>query len=258
MRVALTIAGSDSGGGAGIQADLKVFQRFGVFGTSALTLVTAQNTQGVTAVEPLPAALLRAQLDAVLSDFTIQAAKTGAIGTVPLLETVAASLDAHPLPSLVVDPVMVSKHGHPLLSPEAVDAFRRLLLPRAHLLTPNVHEARILTGRIIDSEADLPAAAEALLDAGAQAVLLKGGALGGPIAADLLATPAGTEWVRAPRLSTTHVHGTGCTYSAAITALLAQGRPLVEAVREAKAYVTRAIAQAPGLGSGFGPVDHSA
>ncbi len=256
--VALTIAGSDSGGGAGIQADLKTFQRFGAYGTSAVTLVTAQNTVGVRGVELLPPEFVVQQIAAVMEDFDVGAAKTGALGSAGIIEAVAAALEEHAPAHLVVDPVMISKHGDSLLDPSAVDALKAHLLPRASLVTPNLHEAGALLGRPVASEAEMRDAARAVFDLGAAAALVKGGHLPGGEAVDLLYS--GSEFVRfaAPRIDTPHTHGTGCTYSAAIVALLARGETLQGAVREAIAFISRAISAAPGIGHGQGPVDHSA
>ncbi len=255
-RIALTIAGSDSGGGAGIQADLKTFHHFGVYGTSALTLITAQNTLGVREVQLLRPELVAKQIEAVAGDFELCAAKTGALGSEEIIEAVAASVSEHAIPNLVVDPVMISKHGDRLLANGAVDALQHLLLPRAALVTPNLHEAAKLLGRPVESEDQMRDAARSVHDLGAAAVLVKGGQLPGEEAVDLFYD--GAEFVRlaAPRIDTPHTHGTGCTYSAAITALLARGETLVDAVRQAKDFISRAIASAPGLGHGHGPVDH--
>ena len=256
--VALTIAGSDSGGGAGIQADLKTFQRFGVYGTSALTLVTAQNTLGVRGIHLLSPELVVAQIEAIAEDFEVGAAKTGALGSAEIIEAVAAAIEKHTLPHLVVDPVMISKHGDPLLATGAIDVLKARLFPKASLVTPNLHEAAALLGRAVGSESAMRDAARAVCDLGAAAALVKGGHLPGGEAVDLLYD--GSEFVRlaAPRIETPHTHGTGCTYSAAIAALLARGEALVDAVREAKDFISRAIAGAPGVGRGHGPVDHSA
>ncbi len=258
MPVALTIAGSDSGGGAGIQADLKTFQRFGVYGTSAIALLTAQNTLGVRGVELVSPKLVAQQIAAVAEDFEVRAAKTGSLGSAEIIEVVAAACEEHAVPTLVVDPVMISKHGDPLLAPEAIDALKTHLLPRASLVTPNLHEATALLGRAVAGEAEMRDAARAVCDLGAGAALVKGGHLPGTEAVDLLYD--GSEFVRlvAPRIETPHTHGTGCTYSAAITALLARGETLVDAVREAKNFISRAIASAPGIGHGCGPVNHRA
>jgi hydroxymethylpyrimidine/phosphomethylpyrimidine kinase len=258
VTVALTIAGSDSGGGAGIQADLKTFQRFGVYGTSALTLVTAQNTVGVLAVELLSTELIAQQIAAVAEDFEVRAAKTGALGSSEIIEAVASSVGKHAFPNLVVDPVMISKHGDPLLDEGAVEVLKVRLFPKAALVTPNLHEAAALLGRAVGSEEAMRDAARAVCDLGAAAALVKGGHLPGGEAVDLFYD--GCDFVRlaATRIETPHTHGTGCTYSAAITALLARGETLAEAVREAKDFISRAIASAPGIGHGHGPVDHLA
>jgi hydroxymethylpyrimidine/phosphomethylpyrimidine kinase len=258
VYVALTIAGSDSGGGAGIQADLKTFQRFGVYGTSALTLVTAQNTVGVRAVELLPTQLITQQIASVAEDFEVRAAKTGALGSGEIIEAVAAALEEHAIPNPVVDPVMISKHGDSLLDAGAVETLKARLFPKAALVTPNLHEAAALLGRVVESEEAMREAARAVCDLGAAAALVKGGHLPGEEAVDLFYD--GSDFVRlaAPRIETPHTHGTGCTYSAAITALLARGETLAEAIREAKDYISRAIAGAPGIGHGHGPVDHLA
>jgi hydroxymethylpyrimidine/phosphomethylpyrimidine kinase len=255
--IALTVAGSDSGGGAGIQADLKTFHHFGVYGTSALTLVTAQNTLGVRRVELLPVSLVAAQIDAVAEDLRPDAVKTGALGSAAIAEAVAAAAARHDLRPLVVDPVMISKHGHPLLPADAVEALRRTLLPHATLATPNLPEAAaLLGGGAIPDEHAMAEAARALRALGPEAVLLKGGHGGGAEVVDLLFDGTACTWLRAPRLDTRHTHGTGCSYSAAIAARLAAGDALAAAVRTAHAWLARAIASAPGLGSGHGPVDH--
>jgi hydroxymethylpyrimidine/phosphomethylpyrimidine kinase len=253
---ALTIAGSDSSGGAGIQADLKTFQRFGVYGASALTLITAQNTVGVRELYLLPRELVASQIAAVAEDLDLRAAKTGALGSAALIETVADAAVQHGIPNLVIDPVMISKHGDALLAEDAVEALKSRLFPGATLVTPNLHEAGALLGKPVQSEARMRDAARALRDLGAAAVLVKGGDLPGDEAVDLLYD--GAEFVRlsAPRIDTVHTHGTGCTYAAAITALLARGEPLVDAACRAKDFMTRAIRSAPGLGHGHGPVNH--
>lgn len=255
--IALTIAGSDSGGGAGVQADLKTFHRFGVYGTSALTLVTAQNTVGVARVDVLPPALVAAQIEAVVADLPPAATKIGALGRADVVGVVADAAARHGLRPLVVDPVMIAKHGDPLLGADAVEALRRDLLPRATLLTPNLPEAvALLGGGALDGERDVEAAARALAALGPEAVLVKGGHGTGPEVADLLLAGGACTWLRAPRIETRHTHGTGCSYSAAIAAHLARGEPLPAAVRAAKTWLARAIATAPGLGQGHGPVNH--
>ena len=250
--VALTIAGSDPSGGAGIQADLKTFHQFRVYGEAVLTLITVQNTQSVTRVELLDPELVRQQIDAVLNDIPPHAAKTGALGSAAIIAAVAEAIGDTPL---VVDPVMISKHGAPLISPEAVDALLRTLFPKALLITPNLHEAAALTGQPVETEEQMVAAARLLLQFGPKAVLVKGGHLAGQ-ASDVLVTKETLDWFTAPRIDTPHTHGTGCTYSAAITALLATGTPLREAVAKAKSFITEAIKTNPGLGKGHGPVNH--
>ncbi len=232
------------------------FHHFGVYGTSALTLITAQNTVGVQEVHRLPPELVAKQIEVVAGDFELRAAKTGALGSQELIEAVAAKVEEHAIPNLVVDPVMISKPGDPLLPEGAVDALQRRLLPRAVLVTPNLNEAAKLLGRLVENEDQMRDAARSVHDLGAAAVLVKGGQLPGDQAVDLFYD--GAEFVRlaAPRIDTPHTHGTGCTYSAAITALLARGETLVDAVRQAKDFISRAIASAPGLGHGHGPVDH--
>jgi hydroxymethylpyrimidine/phosphomethylpyrimidine kinase len=253
--IALTIAGSDSGGGAGIQADLKTFHAFGVYGTSAITAITAQNTLGVHAVHPVPLAHVRAQIDAVVTDLRPAALKTGMLATLALVETVAAAIREHGLRHYVLDPVMVATSGDRLLAEEAVAALVQDLLPLADVVTPNVHETRILSGVPISDVDDMRLAGDRILELGVSAVLIKGGHLDGE-AVDLL-MDGGVERIwRRPRIDTVHTHGTGCTLSAAIAAGLARGDELADAVDRAVRYVSRAIEAAPGLGSGHGPVNH--
>jgi hydroxymethylpyrimidine kinase/phosphomethylpyrimidine kinase len=251
---ALTIAGSDSGGGAGIQADLKTFAMLGVWGMSALTSVTVQNTKGVTGVADVPAETVGAQIRAVVTDIGVDAAKTGMLSSEAIVHAVADALEEVGVPNLVVDPVFVSKHGHPLLRPDAVDALRSRVLPLATLVTPNLHEAAGLAGVPVDSRDDMRRAAEAILRLGPRAVLVKGGHLEGDRADDLFVDAEREEWVPAPRVATPHTHGTGCVLSAAIAAHLARGEELLEAVRKGKAFVTEAIRHALPLGEGIGPV----
>jgi hydroxymethylpyrimidine/phosphomethylpyrimidine kinase len=253
MRTALTIAGSDSGGGAGIQADLRTFQALGVFGTSAITAITAQNTLGVRAVQAIDARLVAAQIDAVAEDFTLAATKIGMLANAEIVRTVAAAIDRHRLQPVVLDPVMIAKGGDALLSPDAVEAVQRELIPRATIITPNLTEAEALTGRSILTIGGMREAAADLIRAGARAVVIKGGHLEGP-AIDLFADAHSSEELSAPRVLTPHTHGTGCTFASAIAARLALGDDLISAVRVAKAYVHRAIALAPGLGHGHGPL----
>jgi hydroxymethylpyrimidine/phosphomethylpyrimidine kinase len=252
---ALTIAGSDPSGGAGLQADLKTFHQHGVYGMAAVTLITVQNTVSVSRVEVLAADLVRQQIEAVLADIPPGAVKTGALGNAAIIEVVA-SLRLHA--PLVVDPVMVSKHGHALLAADAQAALRSKLLPVTTLLTPNTQEAAALLGTPVDTLAQAEAAASALARLGPKAVLVKGGHLIGPEATDVLFFDGRLVHVSGPRLDTKHTHGTGCTYSAAITAGLAKGQTLEDAVRAAKAWLTRALAAPPGVGQGIGPVNHLA
>jgi hydroxymethylpyrimidine/phosphomethylpyrimidine kinase len=254
METALTIAGSDSGGGAGIQADLKTFAAHGVFGTSAITAITAQNTLGVLAVHALPPDLVAAQIDAVTSDLPPRAIKIGMLANAAIVVAVAARLRAFAAP-VVLDTVMVAKGGASLLDADAVDAIRRELIPIAAVVTPNVPEAEALTGLSIRSVAGLRDAAARLVATGARAAVVKGGHLEGP-AVDILFDGQTFTELRAERVATRHTHGTGCTFSAAIAARLARGDDLLTAVRGAKDYITRAIAQAPGLGGGHGPIEH--
>jgi len=256
IPIALTIAGSDSGGGAGIQADLKTFHAFGVFGTSAITAITAQNTLGVQAVHAVPADVVRAQIRSVANDLTPAACKSGMLATAELVEAVAQALEEHALPNYVLDPVMVATSGDRLLDQDAEQAVARRLLPLCTLVTPNLPEARILTGMEGQDAAALRDMARALVDAGAGAALVKGGHMEGPELIDVLYDGHDLrEWRRA-RVQTRSTHGTGCTLSAAITASLAAGRPLHRAVNAGLDFVARALASAPGLGAGHGPLDH--
>jgi hydroxymethylpyrimidine/phosphomethylpyrimidine kinase len=254
----LVIAGSDSGGGAGIQADIKAITAMGAFAATAITALTAQNTLGVHGVFPVPPAFLRQQIDVVLDDIGADAIKTGMLGDTSTIETVCDALSARPvrLP-FVLDPVMVAKGGHHLLTVEAVATLRQRLLPMASVLTPNLPEAEALAGMPITKPADMRPAAEALLALGVPAVLLKGGHLPGDRVMDLLATPDGTEAFEAPRINTRHTHGTGCTLASALAAGLAQGMTLRDAASRARAYVRAAIAGAPGYGRGHGPLNHA-
>jgi hydroxymethylpyrimidine/phosphomethylpyrimidine kinase len=254
--VALTIAGSDPSGGAGLQADLKTFHQFGVYGEAVVTLITVQNTVRVSRVVVLPPALILEQIEAVLEDIPPAAAKTGALGSAEVVEAVARAAAAFRFP-LVVDPVMVSKHGLPLLPEAAAHAVRQHLLPRAALVTPNLPEAEALTGIAIHGIEEMRTAAARIHEMGARAVLIKGGHLETD-ATDLLFDGANWREFPAPRIATRHTHGTGCTYSAAITAGLASGLPLGEAVARAKLFIQRAIQTNPGLGQGCGPVNHHA
>jgi len=254
--VALTIAGSDPSGGAGIQADLKTFHQFGVYGEAVITLLTVQNTVRVDRVECMDAPLVIEQMRAVVEDILPQAAKTGALGNRAIVEAVAGEARGFSFP-LVVDPVMFSKHGAPLLDQDAALAMREKLLVCTFLLTPNIHEAEALSGIRILCRDDARKAALRLAEMGPKAVLVKGGHL--QTGADDLLYHEGRYYeYPSPRIDTRHTHGTGCTYSAAITAELARGTPLPEAVARAKAYIHAAIASNPGLGRGHGPVNHHA
>ncbi|UQI47681.1 bifunctional hydroxymethylpyrimidine kinase/phosphomethylpyrimidine kinase [Streptomyces sp. HU2014] len=255
----LTVAGSDSGGGAGIQADLKTMLALGVHGMSVLTAVTAQNSRGVQGAWPLPADVVRAQFRSVVDDIGVQAVKTGMLASAELVETVAALLTgirASGIP-VVVDPVGISKHGDPLLDASALEAVRLKLLPAATVATPNLDEVAWLTGVRVTGEDGLRRAAEALLAHGPAWALIKGGHLpGGHDAVDLLTDGTEEHWFRAPRHDNRHTHGTGCTLASAVASELAKGRTVPEAVAEAKDYVTGAIAAGFPLGGGIGPVDH--
>jgi len=252
---ALTIAGSDSGGGAGIQADLKTFASHGVYGICAVTAVTAQNTIAVTMVEAVKPAMVTAQIDAVVTDFRPRATKIGMLANVAIVEAVADALLRHRLSNVVLDTVMIAKSQARLLDDDAIAAIVRRLLPLAAVVTPNVAEAEALTGLRISSVADLHRAAARLAELGARAVLAKGGHLEGP-AIDVLWSDGHGRELTAERIASRHTHGTGCTLSAAIAARLALGDNLEDAARTAKAYVTRAIAEAPGIGAGHGPLQH--
>jgi len=256
IPVALTIAGSDPSGGAGIQADLKTFHQFGVYGEAVITLLTVQNTTRVSRVETMPPGLVIEQLRAVIGDIRPAAAKTGALGSEEIVRAVAETAAEFDFP-LVVDPVMISKHGAPLVSQAARRAIAEQLAPRAFLITPNLEEAAALTGISISGAGDMRRAAEALVRGGARAALVKGGHLAG-CATDVLFD--GSQWreFRAERIATPNTHGTGCTYSAAITAELARGTALAEAVARAKRFITEAIRTNPRLGGGSGPVNHFA
>ncbi|MBT9177140.1 MAG: Hydroxymethylpyrimidine/phosphomethylpyrimidine kinase [Firmicutes bacterium] len=255
MRTALTIAGSDSSGGAGIQADLKTFSALGVYGMSVITAVTAQNTCGVSAVQDISPAIISAQIEAVFSDIPVHAVKIGMVSKVETIETIAASLGRFAPRFVVLDPVMVAKSGHALIEPAAIAALRTRLFPLALLITPNIPEAETLLGEKIADVAAMERAARALYACGPRAVLVKGGHLDGE-AVDVLFDGHECRHFTAPRLAARHTHGTGCTLSAAIAALLARGYLLTEAVERAKTYISGAIAHAFPLGAGVGPVHH--
>jgi hydroxymethylpyrimidine/phosphomethylpyrimidine kinase len=257
--IAVTIAGSDSGGGAGIQADLKSFSALGVYGASVITALTAQNTKGVTAVFDVPADFVTAQIDAVFSDLDVGAVKIGMLSRPETIRAVAGGLERHRQRRIVLDPVMVAASGDPLIADDAIAFLLEVLIPLAMIITPNLPEAaRLLEERPAAGRTEMEAQAARLLARGAKAVLLKGGHGGGDESADYLLTPVGGRWLTAPRIATDNTHGTGCTLSSAIAAGLAQGHHLEAAVIAAKKYVTAAIAAADQLeiGTGRGPVHH--
>ena len=254
MKTALTIAGSDSGGGAGIQADLKTFTAHGVFGTSAVTAITAQNTLGVTAWRAVPADLVTAQIEAVVGDIGVDGVKTGMLATAAIVEAVAAAIESLELPRVVVDPVMVAKGGARLLDDDAVGAMRAELIPRAYVVTPNAAEAAALAGVPVRTLDQAREAAKRIAALGPGAVIVKGGHLESADAIDIFFDGRHLMDLRAERIDTRHTHGTGCTFSSAIAANLALGLPLADAVARAKKYLTEAIRRAPGLGRGHGPL----
>ena len=256
MVTALTIAGSDSGGGAGIQADLKSFAAHGVYGTSAITALTAQNTQSVRGVFAVPPEFVVAQIDAVASDITVHAAKTGMLATPEIVEAVAQALSRWAFPHVVVDPVMVAKSGDQLLAEAAVQSVRRDLVPRASVITPNRMEAEVLLGRPVLTRADARDAARRLVDLGARAAIVKGGHFDEAEVVDLLFDGSTFHEFRHPRQQTRHTHGTGCTFAAALAANLALGHALPDAVQRTTDYVAGAIAHGLAIGGGHGPLDH--
>lgn len=256
MHTALTIAGSDSGGGAGIQADLKTFAAHGVFGTTAITAVTAQNTLGVATWQAMPADLVTAQIEAIAGDIGADAVKIGMLATAAIAEAVAAAIADLDLPLVVLDPVMFAKGGGRLLEEDAVDAIRAELLGHAHVITPNIPEAEVLSGLSIDSVDDMRRAGHRILSLGPRIVLVKGGHLGGAESIDVACTPEGDFELRGPRIATSNTHGTGCTLSSAIAASLAKGLADRESLERAREYVEGAIRHAPGLGRGHGPLNH--
>jgi hydroxymethylpyrimidine/phosphomethylpyrimidine kinase len=256
----LSIAGSDSGGGAGIQADLKTFSALGCFGMTAITALTAQNTTGVRAIHAVPPDMLRDQIDAVLEDIGVDAVKVGMLHSPEIVQAVASAIDRHALPYVVLDPVMVATSGAVLIDSPAITALVRELFGRAVLITPNLDEASLLVGRTLRSEDDMQAAAHELLAKGANAVLIKGGHLAGEVVSDLLQiSGAAPHWMRAPRIATANTHGTGCTLSSAIAAYLALGNTLADAVEAARSYVRGALAAGAAVktGQGGGPLNHA-
>lgn len=254
----LIAAGSDSGGGAGIQADIKSVTALGGYAMTAITALTAQNTTGVHGIHEVPIPFLRQQLDLLIDDIGVDAIKTGMLHSGPVIDTIVDVIEEKAMDvPLVVDPVMVAKGGHPLLDPSAMQVLKARLILRAHLLTPNLPEAELLTGMTIKDVDDMHHAAEMLLSLGPPAVLLKGGHLASEEVVDLLATEDGVREFRSPRISSTSTHGTGCTLSSAIACGLAQGLDMEAAVVRGRDYVTTAIATAPGYGSGHGPLNHA-
>ncbi len=257
--IAVTIAGSDSSGGAGIQADLKTFSALGVYGASVITALTAQNTRGVRGIHDVPPAFITAQIDAVFSDLKVDAVKIGMLSQPAAIKAVAAGLKRHEVKNVVLDPVMVAASGDRLLAPEAVEVLRRVLIPRATLITPNLPEAAALLDALeASTEPEMKDQAQQLLELGAKAVLLKGGHADGAESVDFLVQPTSVARLAVDRIPTVNTHGTGCTLSSAVAAGLAKGLSLAEAVREGKAYVTAAIAASGKLhiGHGFGPTHH--
>lgn len=253
----LIIAGSDSGGGAGIQADIKSVSTLGAYASTAITALTAQNTLGVHGVMPVPVEFIDQQMNVVLSDIGADCIKTGMLHDSAVIETVVTALERDALETpVVVDPVMVAKGGAALLQDEAVSTLRSRLVPRAAVLTPNVPEAEALAGRALQGEDDMEAMGRELFDLGPKAVLLKGGHMDGPLVRDMLITENGIRYYENPRIDTAHTHGTGCTLASSIAAGIAKGLSIEDAVAQAEAYLHKAIASAPGLGSGHGPVNH--
>ncbi|HEX2530308.1 MAG TPA: bifunctional hydroxymethylpyrimidine kinase/phosphomethylpyrimidine kinase [Burkholderiaceae bacterium] len=257
----LSIAGSDSGGGAGIQADLKTFAALGCYGMTAITAITAQNTLGVRAIHGIPPEILRDQIDAVVEDIGVHAVKIGMLHSPEIVETVAQAIDRHALSRVVLDPVMIATSGAVLINEPAIAALVQQLFPRAALVTPNLDEAVLLVGRKLESEQAIEAAALELLDKGAQAVLLKGGHLAGDTVSDFFVTKSGqAQWLRAPRIRSANTHGTGCTLSSAIAAHLALGASLADAVKAAHGFVRSALEAGANVrtGAGSGPLNHGA
>ena len=256
MRVALTIAGSDSSGGAGIQADLKTFAALGVYGTSAITAVTAQNTLGVSSVFMLPADLVTAQIEAIAGDIEVHATKTGMLATAAIVEAAAAAIEELELPNVVVDPVMVAKSGDRLLDDDGIEMMRLELLPRARVVTPNIPEAEVLAGIRIDSADSAREAARRIKDFGSAAVVIKGGHRDGDEIVDLLFDGVQFREYRTQRVPTRNTHGTGCTFASAIAASLALGADLPDATARAQAFVAGALRSGLSIGHGHGPLDH--
>ena len=256
MRTALTIAGSDSGGGAGVQADLKTFAAHGVYGTSAITAVTAQNTLGVHSWQAVPVELVVAQIEAVVSDINADAVKIGMLANADIVRAVSRVIKQLDLRRVVLDPVMIAKGGSQLIEPNAIEDIRRWLLPLADVVTPNIPEAEVLSGMRIQSRDDMIAAARRILQDGPRVVLVKGGHLDGPESVDVACSATGTFELSGPRVPTRNTHGTGCTLSSAIAANLATGADREHALRQARAYLDGAIRTGPAIGSGHRPLNH--
>ena len=255
----LTIAGSDSGGGAGIQADLKTFSALGCYGMSAITALTAQNTTGVRAIHAIPPPMLRDQIDAVIEDIGVDAVKIGMLHAPEIVQVVADAIDRHQLRQVILDPVMIATSGAVLIENEAVQALVQQLFPRVHLITPNLDEAGFLVGHALENESDMESASNQLLGLGARAVLIKGGHLSGDTVADLFVNSQGHKWwLRAPRIHSPNTHGTGCTLSSAIAAHLALGDPIEQAIEKSHAYIRQALQAGAHVrtGSGSGPLNH--
>ena len=256
IKVALTIAGSDSSGGAGIQADLKTFQALGVFGASAITAVTVQNTQKVYAIQEIEPRIVHDQIVCLFDDIAIDAVKIGMVASVPLIDAIAEALEKVDAPAVVLDPVMISKSGYALLNQDARTALIDKLFPLSEVVTPNIHEAEALTNQTIGSEAQMQDCAIRILELGAAKVVVKGGHLQGAFATDILYDGQRFESIQSPRIETHNTHGTGCTFSSAIAAHMARGFPFFEAVTHAKQYISGAIANALDIGKGHGPTHH--
>lgn len=256
MKVALTIAGSDSSGGAGIQADLKTFQAHGVFGMSVITAVTAQNTQKVYGVQEIEPRLVQEQIQCLFDDATIHAVKIGMVSSIELIMAIADSLTRIKAPAIVLDPVMISKSGYSLLKPDAQKALAAYLFPLAEVVTPNIHEAEALIGSQITTVDEMKSAARQILKLGARKVVVKGGHLGGESATDILYDGDQYQALQSERIETKNTHGTGCTFSSAIAANLALGKEFFDAVSRAKTYITGAIRQSLSIGKGYGPTHH--
>lgn len=255
-KIALTIAGSDSSGGAGIQADLKTFQALGVFGTSAVTAVTVQNTQKVYDIQEIDPRIVHDQIVCLFEDMTINAVKIGMVSSIPLIDAIADALEKIRHPAIVLDPVMISKSGYALLKKEARQALVEKLFPLAEVVTPNIHEAEAMVGRSISNLEQMETAANQILDLGAKKVVVKGGHMGGDQATDILYDGHQFKHLSTPRLDTINTHGTGCTFSSAIAAYMARGFHFFEAVKKAKAYISGAITHALSIGKGHGPTHH--